>query len=62
VPRNNWHEVRNLGDENCTVLHIFTGAGVLSVADIGFEPYQQSPLGRDEQDQPLDAEEGGACE
>jgi len=62
VPRNNWHEVRNLCDENCTVLHIFTGAGVLSVADIGFEPYQQSPLRADEQDRPLDAEEGRPCE
>lgn len=40
VPRNNWHEVRNLSDEDCTVFHVFTGVG--KVEDIGFEPYEQS--------------------
>jgi quercetin dioxygenase-like cupin family protein len=62
VPRNNWHEVRNLGDEDCTVFHFFTGAGVVSVADIGFEPYRQGPLGAPEPDQPQNIEEGLACE
>ena len=37
VPRGNWHELSNLGTEDCQVLHFFTGVG--SIEDIGFEPY-----------------------
>ena len=62
VPRNNWHETRNLSDESCTVFHFFTGAGVLSIADIGFEPYQQSPIRADDPDQCRNMEERNTCE
>ena len=35
IPRGNWHEVRNVTDQDCTVFHFFAGVG--SVSDIGYE-------------------------
>lgn len=40
IPRDNWHEVRNVSDHPCRVLHIFAGAG--SVADIGLEHHSST--------------------
>lgn len=40
VPRDNWHELRNVSDTACTAFHLFTG--VAAVAHIGFEPYEQN--------------------
>jgi quercetin dioxygenase-like cupin family protein len=37
IPRETWHEVRNVSDEDCVVFHCFNG--VDSIADIGFEPF-----------------------
>jgi quercetin dioxygenase-like cupin family protein len=39
IPRETWHEVRNVSDHPCRCLHCFNG--VDSVADIGFEPYAE---------------------
>ena len=42
VPRNSWHEFRNVSDEPCQVLHFFSGVGAMD--DIGYEahPHQFS--------------------
>jgi quercetin dioxygenase-like cupin family protein len=37
IPRDNWHEFRNVSDAPCEVLHIFSGVG--AVEDIGYEPH-----------------------
>ena len=37
VPRDNWHEFRNVSQTPCEVLHIFSGVG--AVEDIGYEPH-----------------------
>jgi quercetin dioxygenase-like cupin family protein len=37
VPRDNWHEFRNVSDASSEVLHIFSGVG--AVEDIGYEPH-----------------------
>ena len=37
VPRDNWHEFRNVSDAPSEVLHIFSGVG--AVDDIGYEPH-----------------------
>jgi quercetin dioxygenase-like cupin family protein len=37
VPRDNWHEFRNISDAPSEVLHIFSGVG--AVEDIGYEPH-----------------------
>ncbi|MHA7651524.1 cupin domain-containing protein [Mycobacterium sp. ML4] len=37
VPRQEWHEFRNVGSEHTRVLHIFSGVG--SVDEIGYEPH-----------------------
>jgi quercetin dioxygenase-like cupin family protein len=37
IPRDNWHEFRNVSDAPSTVLHIFSGVG--AVEDIGYEPH-----------------------
>ena len=37
VPRDNWHEFRNVSDAPSEVLHIFSGVG--AVEDIGYEPH-----------------------
>jgi quercetin dioxygenase-like cupin family protein len=39
VPRYNWHEARNVSDQDCQVLHMFGGVGDLS--EIGFELWQK---------------------
>ena len=38
IPRDTWHEVRNVSDADCHCFHCFIG--VDSVADIGFEAYE----------------------
>jgi quercetin dioxygenase-like cupin family protein len=35
IPRGNWHEVRNVSDEDCQVLHFFSGVG--SLQDLAVE-------------------------
>jgi quercetin dioxygenase-like cupin family protein len=37
IPRDNWHEFRNVSGTTSTVLHIFSGVG--GVEDIGYEPH-----------------------
>jgi quercetin dioxygenase-like cupin family protein len=37
IPRDNWHEFRNVSDAPSEVLHIFSGVG--AVEDIGYEPH-----------------------
>jgi quercetin dioxygenase-like cupin family protein len=37
IPRDNWHEFRNVSGASSTVLHIFSGVG--AVEDIGYEPH-----------------------
>lgn len=37
VPRDNWHEFRNVGDEPSHVLHFFSGVG--AIEDIGYEAH-----------------------
>jgi quercetin dioxygenase-like cupin family protein len=37
VPRDNWHEFRNLTDQPSQVLHFFSGVGAID--DIGYEPH-----------------------
>jgi quercetin dioxygenase-like cupin family protein len=37
VPRDNWHEFRNVSGEPSQVLHFFSGVG--SIEDIGYEPH-----------------------
>jgi quercetin dioxygenase-like cupin family protein len=37
VPRDNWHEFRNVSDAPSEALHIFSGVG--TVEDIGYEPH-----------------------
>ena len=39
IPRDNWHEVRNVGTVDCQVLHFYSGVG--SVDDIGYEAYDK---------------------
>jgi quercetin dioxygenase-like cupin family protein len=37
IPRWNWHEPRNITDEDCRVFNLFSGVG--DAADIGFESW-----------------------
>jgi hypothetical protein len=37
IPRDNWHEFRNVSGAPSTVLHIFSGVG--AVDDVGYEPH-----------------------
>ncbi len=37
VPRDNWHEFRNVSDAPCQVLHFFSGVG--AIEDIGYEAH-----------------------
>ena len=37
VPRDNWHEFRNVTDTPTEVLHLFSGVGAID--DIGYEPH-----------------------
>jgi quercetin dioxygenase-like cupin family protein len=37
VPRDNWHEFRNVTDQPSQVLHFFSGVGAID--DIGYEPH-----------------------
>ncbi len=37
IPRDNWHEFRNVSGAPSTVLHIFSGVG--AVENVGYEPH-----------------------
>ncbi len=37
VPRDNWHEFRNVSDGPCRILHFFSGVGAID--DIGYEAH-----------------------
>jgi len=37
LARNTWHEVINLGSQDCVCIHIFSG--VETIGEIGFEPF-----------------------
>ena len=39
VPRDNWHEFRNVSGEPSQVLHFFSGVG--AIEDIGYEPHPE---------------------
>ena len=40
LPKNTWHEVKNLGASDCVCIHIFSN--VDAIGEIGFEPYERT--------------------
>ena len=38
LPKNTWHEVKNLDTADCVCIHIFSS--VDAIGEIGFEPYE----------------------